>query len=201
MQTFTVREALEFGWRTTRAHSGLLFQIMLALFALQVAQAIVDRTLANTLMGALASLALAVVSVVMSAGFTVVALKLAEGHAAHFSGLFPWNMMVWRFFLSSLLAGLAMAGGLLLLVVPGLILTVRLSMARYAVVEGARPIDSLKKSWRTTRGHGWHLFGFLLVLLGINIVGAALLLVGLLVTVPVSALAWAHVYLKLKHKA
>jgi hypothetical protein len=198
MKTFTIGEALEFGWRKMREHNGLLLMVMLSLFALQVVQEIVSRTIGNTLVGALASIALAVVSVVMSAGLTLIALRLAEGHTAHYRDLFPWNRMVWYFFLASLLEGLAVVGGLILLILPGIFLAIRFAFVRFAAVEGADPVESLRVSWRATRGHWWHLLGFLLVLAAINILGALLLLVGLLVSIPVSMLAWAHVYHKLK---
>ncbi len=221
MKTFTIGEALEFGWRKMREHNGLLLMVMLSLFVLQVVQAIVDQVLNHTLIGSLADLVLAVVSIVMVAGVTLISLKLAVGESAQYAELFPWNRMVWHFFLVSLLSGgimlpgatvgalgvyalkmgnPALLGGLLIVVgiVAALYPGVRLSMARFAVVDSLGPIESLKVSWRATRGHWWHLLGFLLVLMLINILGALLLLVGLLVSVPVSMLAWAHVYRKLK---
>jgi uncharacterized membrane protein len=201
MKTFSTLEALEFGWHKLRQHNGLLLKVMLSLFALQVVEEIVSRTIGDTLLGALASVALAVLSVVMSAGLTMLSLRIAEGHAAHYRDLFPWNRMVWLYFLASLLMGLTILGGLILLVIPGIFLMVRLSFVRFPVIEGAGPIEAIKRSWALTRGHWWHLAGFLLVLLGINVVGAILLLVGLLVSVPVSMLAMAHVYLKLKPRA
>ncbi len=38
---FLISEALQFGWEKTKAHSGLLFQVLLTLFALQVLYAVV----------------------------------------------------------------------------------------------------------------------------------------------------------------
>jgi hypothetical protein len=201
MKTFSISEALQFGWHKTREHSGILFQVMLTLFALQVVQEMVSASIGRTLIGALASAALGILSIVISVGFTIIAIKLAHGHEAHYRDLFPWNRMVWLYFLASALAGLAVVGGLILLVIPGIIVALRLSMVRFAIVEGARPFESLHQSWEATRGHFWRLLGLFLVLVGINIVGAILLLVGLLVTVPLSMLAWAHVYLKLKHRS
>jgi len=201
MKPFSIKEALEFGWHKTREHSGILFQVMLAFFVLEIVQAIIERTIATTLLGSLANAALSVVSLVMGAGFTMIALKLSHGHKTHFRELFPWNRTVWLYFLASLLSALAMVGGFILLIIPGIIVGVRLSFVRFAVMEGARPFESLHQSWHATRGHFWRMLGLVLVLVGINIVGAMLLLVGLLVTVPVSMLAMAHVYLKLKHKA
>jgi uncharacterized membrane protein len=80
-------------------------------------------------------------------------------------------------------------------------LSLRYSMARFAVVDGEGITDSLRKSAQETKGVKWHLLGFFLALIGLNILGAVALLVGLLVTLPVSAIAYAHVYLKLKNRA
>jgi hypothetical protein len=206
MHSFSISEALEFGWHKTRAHSGLLFQILLTFFALQVVQEIVNRVLSETLVGGLANIALAVVGVILGAGFTRIILRLAEGHTALYRDLIPPGRLVWRFFIVSVLTGMAVVGGLILLVIPGFLLLVRLSMVRFIVVEQPPQmrghfIEVLKRSWRMTHGHWWHLFGFFLVLAGLNIVGALLLLIGLLISVPVTTLAWAHVYNKLKAAA
>lgn len=198
MHSFSIGESLRFGWRKTRQHSGLLFQILLTYFALQVVQEIVNRVLQDTLLGVLANLAIVLVGVVLSAGTTRIVLKLAEGHAAHYRDLIPPGRLAWYFFCVSLVAGLLTFAGLLLLVIPGIYVLLRFSMARFAVIEGAGILESLKRSSAITYGRTWHLLGFFVVLLLMNILGAILLLVGLLITVPVSMLAWAQVYLKLK---
>ena len=70
----------------------------------------------------------------------------------------------------------------------------RFSMVRYAVLDGAYILESLEKSSRLTHGVKRKLLAFMFVLLGLNILGAMALVVGLLITIPVSALAVAHVY-------
>ena len=57
---------------------------------------------------------------------------------------------------------------------------------------------SLRESAEMTHGIKWHLLGFFIIILLLNIVGALLLLVGLLVSVPVTMIAYAHVYQKLR---
>ena len=64
---------------------------------------------------------------------------------------------------------------------------------------GAEILESLTISSKLTHGVKWHLLGFFIVLAALNIAGALLLLIGLLVTLPVSMIAYAHIYLKLKH--
>ncbi len=198
---FSIHEALRFGWHKTRDHSALLFQVLLTLFALQVTSAIVDKVLAGTVLGVLASFALAVAGVILGAGFMHIALKLAHSQPAHYHDLVPKAQTVWLYFCTSVVAGLLVFVGIIALIIPGIYLALRFSMARFAVLEGAHITESLRKSSRLTHGHKWKLLWFFLVLGVINLLGALALAVGLLVTIPVSLIAYAHVYLKLKNRA
>lgn len=181
-----------------RAHSALVFQVVLTLLALEVARAIVQEVLAGTALGFLASLVLIVATVVLGVGATRIALRLAQGHPAHYADIVPPVRLLWPYIAAAVLTGLAVIGGLILLILPGIWVMVRLSMVRFEVIDGAGIRESLNKSWALTEGHFWRLLGFLVVMVLLNIVGAALLMVGLLVSIPVTMIAYAHVYQKLK---
>ena len=58
-------------------------------------------------------------------------------------------------------------------------------------------VSALKRSSAITRGVKWDLFIFGIMFFGLNILGVLCLLVGLFVSIPVSALAVAFVYRKL----
>jgi len=60
--------------------------------------------------------------------------------------------------------------------------------------------DIFKKAGEITRGHLWKLIGFAAVLLLVNLAGLICLVVGLIVTIPVSKLAQAKMYDYLKGK-
>jgi uncharacterized membrane protein len=198
---FSIGESLRFGWAKTKAHSKLLFQAMLTLFAVQVANVIVQRVLAHTLLGISAQIVLAIISIYLGVGLTVIVLKLARGEHASYSDIMPDTALVWRFFLAGLLTALLVVCGLILLIIPGIYLALRYGMVRFAIIDGAGVTDSLRKSAELTQGIKWHLFLFILAIIVINIVGAILLLVPLLVTVPVTMIAYAHVYQKLQGRA
>jgi uncharacterized membrane protein len=67
--------------------------------------------------------------------------------------------------------------------------------ATYLVIDkNMAPMDALKESRRMTYGHKWNLFLFGLGLIGINILGFLALIIGLLVSLPVTMLAMAHAY-------
>jgi len=108
----------------------------------------------------------------------------------------------WRFFFTNLAYGLIVLAGLVLLIVPGIIWGIKYMFAPYIVVDrGAGVGDALKESGRITYGHKWQLLWLGLALLGLNMLGFLALLVGLLVTIPVSALSLAHAYRTLEHQA
>ena len=66
--------------------------------------------------------------------------------------------------LVSLLVGLAVLGGLILLVIPGLIFAVFLSVAIPAlIVENRRGTDAMGRSWNLVKGHFWHAVGVIVV--------------------------------------
>lgn len=66
---------------------------------------------------------------------------------------------------ASLLIFLAVAGGMLLLVVPGIFVLVMLAFGMYAaVLERQGPIASLRYSWQLVRGHWWRTAALLTVM-------------------------------------
>ena len=88
--------------------------------------------------------------------------------------------------------------GLFLLIVPGIYVAVRFQFYGFFVVdEKTGPVESLQRSWEVTDGRVWSLLWLDLILVGINILGMLLFLVGLFVTVPITTLALAYVYRQL----
>jgi uncharacterized membrane protein len=107
-----------------------------------------------------------------------------------------WNPApIWRFLGAELLALLIILVGLVLFLIPGIIASLGLSFAPYIVVDrGLGPVESLKESWRITKGNKWRIFLLGLALLGVNLLGLIALGVGLLVSVPITLLALVHAY-------
>ena len=64
----------------------------------------------------------------------------------------------------SLLVGLAVAGGLILLVIPGLIFLIFLSVSvPVLIVENRRGPSAMSRSWNLVKGHFWHAVGVIIV--------------------------------------
>lgn len=83
---------------------------------------------------------------------------------------------IWAYVGMSILSGIAMVFGLLLVIVPGIVLWARWSAATgFLVGEGQGVTDALSSSWEATRGHSWAIFfAGLVVVVGLLILGGAL---------------------------
>lgn len=136
-----------------------------------------------------------VVQTLVSMGIMAVGLK-AYKDAAHLSVHDLWHPTHFvGYLLATLMTGIAVVIGLILLIVPGFIAMTMFIFAPYLVLDkGMKPIDAMKHSMKITEGHRMALFGFLVAMVVVNVAGALLLGVGLLVTVPVSLLATVRAY-------
>jgi hypothetical protein len=84
---------------------------------------------------------------------------------------------------------------ILVLLVVGTIFWLALMFAGFIVIDReVGPLEAFKESYRITNGHKGTLFGLTLTLSLINVLGVLALLVGLLVSIPVTLLALAHAY-------
>jgi hypothetical protein len=90
------------------------------------------------------------------------------------------SQLTWKLFLLNLLIGLTVLGGLILLIVPGIIFAVRLTLAPYFLVDkNLGVLDAFKAGWNATKGHMgklWGIFGaaFVMALPIITIIGLPL---------------------------
>lgn len=189
---------IRYGWEVTKANLSLIVVLVIvAALATGIPSGIAE-SLERPAPGlaALFRLASSILSIVVGIGALRISLRLHDGQEVALRDLFAvdWSTF-WRYAVATFLYSLIVAVGLVLFVIPGIILAVRYLFFGYFVVEkGARPVAALAQSSAATEGVRWDLFVFVLVLLLLNILGALLLLIGLLITVPVSYLASARVY-------
>ena len=90
-----------------------------------------------------------------------------QGFKKNYLNIVLANLLVWA------ICGI----GFILLIVPGIILLCRLTFVSYLVMDkGLDPVAAIEKSWFMTRGHGWRIFG-MIVLSFVLIVGGFILLI------------------------
>jgi hypothetical protein len=148
----------------------------------------------------LMSFGLWLIGLLVMIGFTKVSLMGTRDQPPSVGELFSgWNRLI-PVLLGSICYGLAVMGGLVLLIVPGIILMVMLQMYLYLIVDkGLGPIAALRRSRVITKGHRWWLCIFGLLLLLLNLAGFLCLVVGLFFTIWTSSIAMAYVYDRLEH--
>lgn len=134
----------------------------------------------------------------LSVGTAYVFLRAARGETPQVNDLFAafrstniWFSSIATIFLMGIIIGI----GYVLLIIPGIFLTIKLSFAIFLVVdENLGPMAALRESWRRTAGHAWSIVGIALLAIPISIVGFILLLVGIIPASMLVALAFASIY-------
>jgi uncharacterized membrane protein len=202
MSTFSIKEALSFGWQKTTENLGFIIGVTLINFIVgYIGRPGMNpgkwKYSASSLL-VLAYLVLWIVSTIISIGFTKIFIKLSRGEKAEFKDLIQHYKLFWKYLISRIVTGTIFIVGLILLIVPGIIFALRYSMVPFLVVDkGMWVFPALEESSKLTYGHKWQLLKLSLCFIGINILGALALGVGLLISIPVTAFAFMHVYNKL----
>jgi uncharacterized membrane protein len=198
---FSTGSALRFGWETFKKRTwffvGSTVVILLASGLINGFSSGIDAALTGSaqepsLIGTVINLAL---GTLLSMGATAFYLAAHDNPDTADLSLLWHPRPFWKYLGASILLALAVAIGFVALIVPGIILGLMFMFTTFVVIERELgPIDAMSESHRLTRGHKWQLLGFVLLLLLINLLGLIALVVGLLVSIPVSTLAFVHAY-------
>ncbi|MDP3735163.1 MAG: hypothetical protein Q8R39_01915 [bacterium] len=198
---FTIKESLRFGWETTKANLTFLAGTFLVSIAPSIAGEALGLDERDGIIPALFVIAAVVVQAGLGLGLTKIHLRFARGEIAEWRDLFSCGHLLLPYLGAAILYGLVVVFGLILLIVPGVIWSVKYGLYFYVLLdEHAPPFVSLQRSAEITKGVRWQLFLFALILGLVNVAGAFAFGVGLLITVPVTAIAGAYVYIKLRER-
>jgi uncharacterized membrane protein len=199
-ETFSKAEALRFGWETLKAHLVFLLGVMLLIVGLnalpelgrwQTQEAAPLLALVWTLCGYLVQMA-------TQMGLVRISLRLVDGQQPRYGELFEDLSTFGRYILGNILFLLIIIGGLLLLVIPGIIWSVKYQFASFLIVDRNLGLkEAFKESAQITEGVKREVFLFFLLVLGINLLGLMAFAIGLFTTLPATMIAYSFVYRKL----
>jgi uncharacterized membrane protein len=198
---FSTGSALRFGWETFKKRPwffvGSTVVILLASGLIDAFSSAIDAAVGGSaeqpsVIGTVVNLGLGTLLGMGATAFYLVAHDNPE--SVDLSAL--WHPQpFWKYLGASILYALAIAVGLVLLIVPGIIFALMFMFTTFIVIDRELgPIEAMKESNRITYGHKWSLLGFTLMLVLVNLLGVIALVVGLLVSIPVSTLAVTHAY-------
>ena len=122
-------------------------------------------------------------------------LKSARGDKLEIKDMFEAFKNYLNAVLASLLVGVIILIGLVLLIIPGIIFACKLAFTPYLVVDRKMAVmAAIEESWRMTGGHAWKVFFIGLLAIPISIAGLLCFIVGIVISIMWVNLALASLY-------
>jgi hypothetical protein len=198
-QKFSKGEAIRFGWDTMKSNLGFFIGLLIVVELLcYVPVILAELVKKSVLLYIILTLTSSVISILVGMGLIKIALEFCDNERGEFADLFSCSPLFFKYLFGSILYGLILLGGIILLIIPGIIWAIKFQFYNYFIVDkGLGPIEALKRSSAITSGTKWNLFLFDLLLGLIYLLGFLCLFIGLFAAVPTVMVAQAFVYRKL----
>lgn len=197
---FSIPEAIDFGWCSMKSNFWFFAVLLIVLGVFSFISNRFSKSAKDLpiLIVIITNLVFLFLNVMIQIGIIKISLKLADNQKGEIVDFFSSNHLFFKFLFASIVYGLIVLAGFILLIIPGVIWSVQFGFFNYLIIaKGLGVSASLKKSSEITRGIKGKLLIFYLLLFIINLAGALCLIIGLFVTVPTTIIAGAYVYRKL----
>ena len=141
-----------------------------------------------------------VVTCLLALGYYSYFLKISRNEKPGIDELFSKVGMFFRCLAATVLIGLIVFAGCLVLIVPGIILSLCYSMTYYIMLDDEKisPVEAMKKSREMMRGHKGELFALLLSFIGWALLSVLTCFILLIWLVPYINTTQANFYNKIK---
>lgn len=198
MNTFTIADAFSHGWRRTRDQFWLAVGVLVTYAVASIILARVGEVAkSDPILNIVTFVVTLAIGVSLRIGMTRFFLNADDGKG-RFKDLFTMGGVFTAYFVAYICLSTITLIGLILLIVPGVILSLIYFFVPTLIVDkNMGVIESFKESAAITKGHRWHLLGFLVVSILVNFVGVLVLVVGLLLTIPMTFFAGLYIYRRL----
>ena len=174
------------GWEMFREHIGEFIGFTLIIFA---------ASIVSSKMSLFGSLLFSSLAAPLYAGYCIAAFRILTGKPFQFSDFFGGFNYFLPLFLAGLASGIIVSVGTVLLILPGIYLTVGYMLTVFLVIDYRMEFWQAMETSRKIVTKNWFaFFVFALLLFLINLLGIIALGVGLLVSAPVTACAAAIAY-------
>lgn len=193
----TVKEAISYGWKNSKKHMTKFLLWFWILIVLQVINGFftpaVDEP--QTILSFIVTTIINILNLWITLWFSQIALDIVYGKKYSASSLFVGMKKTFNYIIAYIINAIIILLGFVLLIVPGIIRTFRLSLVQYLILDkNYGPWKAIKTSRRISKWFVTDMFAISLIGWLINILGVLALLVGMLRTVPLLLLANAYVY-------
>lgn len=197
-RTIDIQALYRYSWKLFTTYAAFIIGIMVTYYILAIVPRIyylLTMPEEPTMQTQFTSLILTLIQLYLGLGFTKIMLLLLDNNFAQVSDLLSGFRMFVSYFVASFLYGFGVMVGLFLLVIPGIFIAVRLQFYPFYIIEqGDTGIAALYKSYYATENMTLELFLFGITVLIANLLGAALLGVGIIISYPITTAATAIIY-------
>lgn len=211
-QPLEIGECVRRGYELVKRHFWPFFGALAASFAIGFIFSVACEILTGAIRSAtgsedarkiceiLSNIAGHVLETYLGLGLTRIGLNIVSGQPFALAMLFGQGDKLVRAVLASILYGIMVVAGLLLLIVPGIYLALRYGQYQNAIVDkNLGVLESLAYSARLTEGNKMNLFGLGVICILLVIAGLLALVIGLCFTIPLTYLALLVAYRWLQH--
>lgn len=188
------------GWETLKRFFPelLLILFLLIIFSLPMglAEAFADHESFGYIFFSLFNVAYGlVVMAPLSYGADLLFLKAIRGEPFKVTEIFFAYRQTLQIMLATILTGVIIGIGFVMLFIPGIIFACKLSMVPYLMMDkNMEAVDAVRTSWNMTKGFSWTIFGMGVVSFFVIIGGLILLVVGIIPAILWISLAFAAMY-------
>jgi uncharacterized membrane protein len=196
LNTFSIGDAISYGWRGFWKNIGPLILIAIVVFVINLVFSLIASPIDNFFLRFVIQIIGWIVALLISLGWIRVALRVTAGERPEVANLFQFDGFP-VYIGASIVFGIAAGIGFLLFIIPGIIVYLFWGFYGFVIAdrgESATFGEAFSRSVEITKGNRWNLLGFGIVLLLINLVGLLLCGIGVLFTSGISLVAIAYVY-------
>ena len=200
---FSATDAIGYGWKGFTANIGPLVLIGLVLFVASSLSSWLSRGFDSWFLTVIGSVLGAFISLVIGLGLIRAALAILDGGRPSVEQLVS-TKDIGPYIIASLLVALVVTVGLFLCVIPGLIAGFLLQFYGYAIIDRktdsvttapeSSPTGAMRASFEVVAANVGPLILLAVLCFVVNVAGALLCGVGLLVSLPVTAIAIAYAW-------
>lgn len=196
---FKIAEVFATSWKCLKSQIWVLVGLLIGMSILSLTLSVFAMPMQESWMGkAIITLINIFFLLLFTLGYTKNIFQALDGDEPQFSAYGQQVRKLFTSFLSSILCFIIVFVGLSLFIIPGIYLMLRLQFyICFIVEEDAGVIDSLTRSWEITKGSTLKLLWLGFVMIGITVLGFALIVVGLFVASPLIIMMQCCVYRRL----
>jgi uncharacterized membrane protein len=200
-ERFRIGDAVSYGWQTMTQNIWFFVLVMLIFFVASGIfggfQNIAVRAngVAVAILAIIFALLNFIVGVFVGMAQVKIGVDFCDQKQADYNDLYNQYPSFWPFLAGTLLLGLLVTAGFILLIIPGIYWAVKYQFVPYLILDrNMGPFEAFHKAHDITQGVWWHLFVFNLAEIGIVFLGFILCCVGSFFAVPIVIVATAYVY-------